>query len=261
MNSRTLRHVGLLIFALCALSRGWGQLSEYPATVPVGRTLLEVDVYHSLYRDAGVRTDYLNAAPVLITHGFNERSDFGLGFDGYYQDRTKTAGTTTTTHDWGDLTLRFKYSLWDRQQTESPPPGATAFTLLPYLKLPLKAGDAGSDLVEGGLILPFSVVLPQAFSLVIMTELDAVADTTDSGHKFQWIESVVLSRTLTEKTSAYLELYSVMPSEAALDWSLQFNIGFYYSFTDDFYLDCGCNFGVTRAAPDLEPFIGLSYLY
>jgi hypothetical protein len=236
------------------------QTSDDPGVLGTGHAMIEVDVYHTLYRDAGVRTETLNVAPVLVTYGLNERTDFGIGFDSYYRERVKNAGTTAETSDWRDITLRCKYSLWGHDRPE-PSAGDTAFALLPYLKLPLKWGDAGSDLVEGGLIFPFSVILPSDFLIVVMTEFDAVADTTDTRHEFQWIESVVLSRAFSEKISAYIELYSVMPAEAALDWSLQTNFGVYYAFTPDFYLDCGCNFGVTRSAPDFEPFVGITYIY
>ncbi|MFA6960208.1 MAG: transporter [Opitutaceae bacterium] len=232
------------------------QTSDDPFVVPAGRILVEVDVYET----SGQGTDTLNVMPVLVTYGLNARTDIGVGFDGYYHERTKMAGVTTTTHDWGDVTLRCKYSLWghDNAGTQT---GETAFALLPYVKVPLGLGDSGSDQTEGGLILPFAVTLPVDWSLVIMTGFDAVADSTDTGYDFQWVESLVLSRTFSGKISGYLEFYSVLPTEAGLDWSAQVNVGVYYFFTPDFYFDCGCNFGVTPAAPDVEPFIGLTYLY
>lgn len=236
------------------------QLSDDPWTIAPGRTQIETDVYGTIDRDAGVRSTALSVASILISHGLTERADIQLGFDGYYRDRTHAAGGTTTTDDWGDLTLRAKYSLWGHLDDEFTA-GDTACALLPYVKLPLRLGDGGSDLVEGGLILPLALGLPAALTVVVMTQLSAVADSGDRGHEFEWIESIVLSRPFSEKTSGYLEFYSIVPAESGRDWLAQCNVGLYYAFTPEFCLDVGCNFGVTRATADLEPFVGLTYLY
>ena len=209
------------------------QLSDDPSIIPTGRTQFEIDFTHTHDRDVGVRTDSLNSAALLITHGLNARTDLGLGYGGYTH-------TDNSSHTWGDLTLRAKYSLRGHEHS-TPAPGDTGFALLPYVTLPLKSGG-GSD-------------------LVLMTEFDAVADTTDRHRKLQWIESVVLSRPFTDKTSGYVEFYSVLPFERGTDWQAQANLGFYCALTADLCLDLGCNFGLTRAAPYLQTFVGLTYLY
>jgi hypothetical protein len=249
--------LALLLALPAAVARA--QLSDDPSIIPTGRSQFEIDFTHTHDRDAGVHTDSFNAAALLLTHGLNARTDIGLGFGGYNHARIRTAGTTSTDRTWSDLTLRAKYSLWGHDNL-SPTPGDTAFALLPYVTLPLKSGG-GSDLVLGGLILPFALTLPADWSLVLMTEFDAVADATDRHRKLQWIESVVLSRPFTDKTSGYVELYSVLPFERCTDWQVQANFGFYYAFTADLCLDLGCNFGLTRAAPDLQTFVGLTYIY
>lgn len=246
-----------VVFACADLS---AQISDDPSIVEAGRTLFEFDHTFTHDRYAGGRTDWVNIGSLLITRGINSRTDVGVGFDGYYRDRTRLGGATTTTHDWGDLTLRAKYSLrgHDREETR---PGDTALAVLPYVKLPLKLGDAGSDLCEGGLIVPFSVALSGDWLLGVMTEFDFVADAADRHRRPQWIESVVLSRNFGERTSGYVEFYSVLPHRDVYDWTAQLNVGFYCAFGADLWLDAGCNFGLNNAAPDLQPFVGLSYLY
>lgn len=248
----------LLALVLPAVARA--QISDDPSIVASGRTLIEVDQTFTHDRASGVRSDTFNAGSVLITRGLSPRADVGIGFDGYYRDSTRAGGVTTTTHDWGDLTLRAKYSLWGHDHAEARA-GNTALALLPYVKLPLKLGDSGSDLCEGGLIVPFSVELPADCLLVVMTELDFVADAADIHRKPQWIESVVLSRPLGERFSGFVEFYSVLPHADVHPWTAQLNLGLYYCFSTDFSVDAGCAFGLNRDAPDYQPFVGLSYLY
>jgi hypothetical protein len=42
------------------------------------------------------------------------------------------------------------------------------------------------------------------------------------------------------------------------EWVGSINFGLAYLITDDLQLDVGMNVGVTRAAPDVNPFLGLS---
>jgi hypothetical protein len=243
----------LLAVSLLLAPVAHAQISDDPFIVPAHRTQVEIDFTHTHDREDGVRTDSLNAAALLLTHGLNARTDIGLAYGGYTH-------TNHASRTWGNLTLRAKYSLRGHDNSESAAPGDTAFALLPYVTLPLKSGG-GSGLVLGGLILPLALTLPADWSLVLMTEFDAVADTTDRHRKLQWIESVVLSRPFTGKTSGYLECYSVRPFERGTDRQVQANLGLNHAFTADLCLDLGCNFGLTRAAPDLQTFVGLTYLY
>jgi hypothetical protein len=256
------RHLvaGLLGVSALGASSARAQLSDDPWTVARGRTQIEADVYYSIEREAGTRTDSLNVAPLLLSFGLTERSELRLGFDGYYRDRSTTAGDVAMADDWGDLTVGAKYNLWGYTDTEWLP-GDTALALLPSLKIPLKLGDGGSELVECGLLVPFAVGLPAKWTLVLMTGCDLVADSADDDHALQWVGSATVNRPLSANASGYLEFYSIHPQETGLDWSAQVNIGCYYTFAPDFCIDAGCNFGVTRSAPDLQPFVGLTYLY
>lgn len=259
-SARFRRFGAILFIAGFGAAITHAQIADDPWSIAQGRTLVEVDAFYAFDRDAGVSTRAFNGPTLLMSHGLTDRADVQLGFDAYYHDRYRSSGTVSTWQDWGDLTLRAKYTVHGHDDDEFAL-GAMAFALLPYLKVPLKLGDGGSHQVEGGLILPLALSLPRAWTLVVMTEFDCIADSADRGHVFQWIEALVLSRGFTEKTSGYLEFYSVLPADSAFDWTAQLNIGFYYAFTPEFYIDAGCNFGVTRSAPDYQPFVGLTYLF
>ena len=47
-------------------------------------------------------------------------------------------------------------------------------------------------------------------------------------------------------------------SAPGFDWLGQVDVGFTYALSEDAVLDFGCNFGVTEAAPDFNPFVGFS---
>jgi len=230
--------------------------TESPYTVDAGHWQIEFDFANYTYDDeAGVLTRTLNVAPVNVKLGLTRDTDVQFIFDNYTRERVRTAGVTTTTRDWGDLTIRVKHNIWGNDG------GDTAFAAMPFVKVPLKIGDAGNDLVEGGLILPLAVALPRGWGMGLMTEFDLLADAAGNDRHFEWINTITFSHDVTERLGGYVEFVSVHSYERGTDWMAQADIGFTYAINADTQLDGGCNFGLTRGAPDVQPFLGLTLRY
>lgn len=231
--------------------------TESPYTVDAGHWQIELDFANYTHdRESGVRTDTWNVAPINVKLGLTNNADLQLLFDSYSKERLRPAGgPTTTTSDWGDLTLRLKINLWGNDD------GPTAFAVMPYVKLPLDLGDAGNDLVEGGIILPLAVSLPDGWGLGLMTEIDWVANATGDELHTEWVNTITFSHDLTARLGGYVEFVAVISDETGSDGIGQFDLGLTYAVSDDIQLDGGCNIGVTRAAPDVQPFLGLTLRY
>lgn len=230
--------------------------TESPYTVDAGHWQLEMDfINYTFDRAAGTRTETLNIAPINLKLGLTNSTDLQFIFDSYSRERVRNSGLTSTTRDWGDLTLRLKMNFWGNDG------GDTAFALMPFVKLPLRLGDAGNDLVEGGLIVPFAISLPGDIGLGLMTELDWFTDDTGRNRRAAWLNTVTVSRDLTKKLGGYAELVASITNERGAPWVCQFDVGLTYAVTPNVQFDAGCNFGLTRSAPDLQPFLGLSVRY
>ena len=90
-----------------------------------------------------------------------------------------------------------------------------------------------------------------------MTELDFVSDGTGD-YETEWVNSITFSHDLTERIGGYVEFFSVTGTAAGFQWQGQVDFGLTYAATENVRFDLGCNFGVTKSAPDYNPFIGLS---
>lgn len=230
--------------------------TESPYSVDAGHWQFEFDFANYTYdREAGMRTQTLNLVPVNVKLGLTNATDIQFIFDSYTRERVRTAGTTTTTRDWGDLTIRVKHNFWGNDG------GDTAFAAMPFVKVPLQLGDAGNDLVEGGLILPLAVALPGGWGMGLMTEFDLLADSTGNDRHLEWINTITFNHDITSRLGGYIEFVSVHSYEQGTDWMAQADVGFTFAINADAQLDAGCNFGVTRSAPDVQPFIGLTLRY
>jgi hypothetical protein len=222
-------------------------VTESPFTVDAGHAQLELTLAswtrdrHTPERSGGGEAWAFGEANLKL--GLTTRMDFQIVAPLYTHERGGAQG-------FGDLTFRLKVNFWGNDG------GPTAFGVMPFLKLPTAADGLGNDRVEGGLILPFAAELPAGWDFGTMLEVDWLADEAGSGYHADVIASVTFGHSIAGGLSGYLEFVSVLSEES--DWAASFDCGLTYAFTRDIQLDAGINVGLTRAAGDLNPFLGLS---
>ena len=231
-----------------------------PTTVDAGHFQLEMDlVNYSLDRHnpdrSPVDVDQWNAAPFDLRIGLTGRTELDLLYGGYVNLRTRdhTAGTDTTQSGFGDLTLLFKYNLFGNDG------GTFSFGILPYLKFPTNTDHLGNKRVEGGVLLPLSINLPANFQAGVQTEFDAVRNDANTRYEAAFTNIFYLGYTfLDKKFTIYGEWYSRVNQGPDSEVDGEVDAGLLYYIGKNAEVDFGCNFGVTRAAPDYEPFTGLT---
>ena len=236
---------------LRSLSTDRPDATESPFTVDAGHVQIEASV--AAYSRVDAATTEWNVAPVNVRVGL--RSDFEVQFifDGYRRARTaaSVAGSAETHSGYGDVTLRAKYNCWGNNG------GSSAFGLLPFLKLPTNSGGVGNRSLEGGLILPVSFSFG-VWSVSAMTEIEWARNSLDDGYAPAWTNSLSIGRELSRKLAAFAELASTAGEGGHV---FGFNCGLTYAVHADLQLDCGANFGLSRAAPDVTVFCGVAVRY
>lgn len=58
-----------------------------------------------------------------------------------------------------------------------------------------------------------------------------------------------------------MEFFSAVSAERDSQWVGTFDLGLTYALTENIQLDAGANFGISRAADDINPFVGLSFRF
>lgn len=229
--------------------------TESPYTVDAGHFQLEMDFANYAYdRSGGIITKAWNVAPVNIKVGLLNNVDLQFVFDDYLNVRTddRVAGTSATQSGIGDFTTRLKINLWGDDG------GQTAFALLPFVKFPTSTGGLGNNAVEGGVIFPLAVKLPADFDLGLETAASCLRDSRDNNFHADFINSITLDHAIIGKLSGYLEFFSDISTEHHAGWIGTIDTGLEFLVTENVQLDCGCNFGVTRAADAFNPFAGIT---
>lgn len=244
------------------LSTDRPDLTESPYTVDAGHFQIEMDLVSFTYdrynpdRD-NVRTNDWAFGTMNLKLGITNNIDFQLVVPTYQRSRSHdyTGGGVSKSEGFGDLTFRTKFNLWGNDG------GNTAFALMPFIKFPTASDGLGNDEYEGGLIIPFGISLPNEWNLGLMAEVDWMADADGSGHHAEFITSVTTSHAIVGDLSGYLELFSLLSDDDGADWIASFNCGLTYAVNDNLQLDAGVNIGLTRAADDWNPFVGVSWRF
>lgn len=231
--------------------------TEAAQTVDAGHIQLEMDLATwTSDRASGVRTDTLSLAPFNLKYGIGRSTDVQLVVEPYLV-RTETDRATAARRrvaGFGDVTLRVKHNLWGNDANENG--GTTALAVMPFVTLPTNARDLGSRKAEFGLIVPLSVALSGSVDLGLMTELDMVEN--GRGYAPSFVNSATLGFSLTDRLGLYTEIFTERTAARAARWVVTGDAGLTYRLIDNLQLDAGANIGLTRAADDVQVFVGLS---
>ena len=139
--------------------------------------------------------------------------------------------------------------------------GRTAFGVMPVIKFPTSQDDLGNSALEGGIILPLAIQLPGEWDLGTMVQVNYLQDSESSDYHTEVIESITVGHDIIGELAGYVELFSNLSTERHASWVATFDVGLTYKLSRNVQLDAGVNVGLTKAANDLNPFVGLSVRY
>ena len=234
--------------------------TESPYTVDAGHFQVEMDAVSAVFdRDHSGGSDVQTTSwgtSLNLKAGLLNNVDIQFVLDPYTRVEVKdfAAGTKDTASGFGEFQTRLKVNLWGNDG------GSTAFAMMPFVKWPLAESSLRNGKTEGGAIFILGYELPGGWGSAVMTEFDFVANDT-GGYDTEFVNSITFSHDIVGELGGYVEFFSVVSSAGNVDWQGQFDVGFTYAVNDNLQLDTGCNFGVTEAAPDFNPFIGLSWRF
>lgn len=230
--------------------------TESAFTVDAGHYQIELDLLnHTFDRSKHETVKTLAIAPINLKVGVLNNVDLQLVAQVWNIQETKDcdAGSSARVSGFGDLLLRCKTNLWGNDG------GPSALSVMPFLKLPSGRKGLGNGAIEGGIIFPFAMELPGEWDFGAQVEVDYLQDSFGSDYQPEFINTITVSHDIAGKLGGYVELFSNLSTEQ--DWIATFDFGFTYALSRDVQLDAGTNIGLTDAADDFNPFIGLSLRY
>jgi hypothetical protein len=233
--------------------------TDGPRTIDAGHLQLEMDLAN--YTDTrntiqgnDARFQQYQIAPTELRLGVTNNSEADLVMETYniQEIHDYTADTKRYLEGYGDTDLKYKLNL-SGNDTDG-----FAMGLISYIKIPTNHDNLGNDSVEGGQ--SFTVDYPWGkFDIGAETGIDAARNVENNNFHAEFINSITIHRDIiTDILNAYVEFYSDVPSNNDFPWVGTVDTGLILSITKNTEWDCGINIGVTRGAPQWNPFTGFS---
>jgi hypothetical protein len=203
-------------------------------------------------RGSGVHEDLYAFGASELRFGLTSRVEAEAAWTPLIVDRLRGAGERTGV---GDLTLGLRGAL------TSPDSKGPMVSLQGFVTAPTATHGLGAGGWTGGLRLPLSAPLANDFGLGLTPEVDVARNAQGGGVHPVWTNVVSVGRTFG-KASFGVEAWGSLDDDpggrsrqASADLTAALALG------ENAQLDAGANFGLTRATPDLELYVGLSHRF
>ena len=200
------------------------------------------------------RIQQYQIAPTELRLGVTNNSEADLVMESYNIQKIHDykADTRQYLEGYGDTDLKYKLNFFGNDTD------GLAMGSISYIKIPTNHDNLGNHSVEGGQSL--TVDCPWGkFDIGAETEIDAARNIENNNFHAEFINSITVHRDIiTNVLNAYVEFYSDVPSNNDLPWIGTVDTGLILSITKNTEWDFGINIGVTRGAPQWNPFTGFS---
>lgn len=227
--------------------------TESAYTVPRGHFQFETDLVNFTHdKSEQAETKTYNIHLANLKFGVAQNSDLQLVLGFVHQVSYQASNRRHTTNSISDTVIRFKQNLYGNDS------GGFAMAVMPFVVLPTAKKEVGVAQTEAGLIVPFAQTLPNPFSLAYMLQLGLINNSNNTGYREHTILSVALNCDFTQRLAAYIELFGALNSDRGSPFVATLDGGITYEFIDNWQADVGMNYGLTQAAIDYNPFVGLS---
>ena len=236
--------------------------TESPFTVDAGHVQVELSFAdYTINDDQGIRTSTLAILPTNLKVGLLNNVDIQFVFTPYVRESVEFGDTDDDVDGFSDDTqIRLKINLWGNDE---PGMGNTSFAVMPFIKFPTGTNGLSNDHIEGGLILPLAVALPNDFSLGLMAEIDAIYNEATGDYGVNFVHTATISHDIpgVKNLAAYVEYIGVAPYDTGGTYQATASGGFTYALNDDWILDFGGTLGISDSADDASLFIGTSFRF
>lgn len=152
----------------------------------------------------------------------------------------------------GDMAVALKANIWGNDGGES----AAGFEMI--FSAPTGAHGLSAETVQAS----FLAIYQRSFGdLGVGYNAGVVAVANDDGgtHHAEIINTISISHGLVGPLTGYVEFFTSVPTAHSGEWVGTVDAGVLWLLAKNFQIDTGINVGVTRAADDLQVFLGFSW--
>lgn len=224
-----------------------------PYTVPVGHFQVETDLLSYSQGFAGKSRTFQSFDPT-VKFGVLDNVDLEVTFGGSINQVTRSNGKNIRQNGFGDIIVAAKVNFLGNDG------GPLSLAVVPYVKFPTATDRLGNNRYEYGVSAPVTYLLPSEFALTVQPGLQVLPNenTRNRGRQVSLFGVVNVSHPITEKLSAFGELYGNTNSDVHTKAVYTADTGVAYMVAKNVQLDAGVNVGLNKAAPAMVVSTGLT---
>lgn len=226
-------------------------------TVPPGHVQVEIGISDwTLTEDGDERDTLLTIGQFAVKYGLTERSHIEIDVAPWQRVTSRVGGQRDRASGFGDLQLVYKHLL-------TPAGASLQVAASPFVKVPAAKRPIGNRRWEGGLVVPVQYAIPKSPLTVSLTpELDWVADGDGHGYHALGASVVNLGWQATPTLNLSAELWGQWDWDpGGTERQASADVAASWLASSRVQLDVGANFGLNRAAPDADLYLGVSVLF
>lgn len=157
---------------------------------------------------------------------------------------------------FGDLMIGGKINLFGNDG------GDRALALYPLIKIPTAARGLGNNMVEYTLNVPYTIALPNKFSLTLEPAVGLLRNLNKQGYHADYQLLANLNRPIIGETvTAALEIAAEYTTDHNIKRRYTIDPSLQWLVTPALQLDVGAYIGLNKNAPDYNPYVGISFRY
>jgi len=226
-------------------------------TVPAGHAQVEVGVADwTLAKGRGTRDTALALGQVTVKYGLTDQSQLAVEVTPWERVTSRSGGATDRSSGFGDLVVDYR-----RRLSSAAAPVQIAAS--PFVKMPTAKRPLGNRQWEGGFAVPIDYAIPKStLAIAVTPELDWAADADQHGHHAVASSVVELGWQATPRLNLSAELWGQWDWDPArTERQVSADVAAAYLSSQRVQLDAGANFGLNRATPDADLYLGVAVLF
>ncbi|HSP50836.1 MAG TPA: transporter [Pseudolabrys sp.] len=239
--------------------------SHSAITVDAGHFQIESDFLNYTYDPHGngdITTRAYSIGTPILKLGVTNWMDVELGlvlFNSLHQSFQSSPGNSNwdvSAHGFGDTLLGTKINAFGNDG------GDQSLAFLPFIKIPTASPGLGNGHVEFTLNVPYTIALSNPWSLTLEPNIGVLRNIDNTDYRGDYGFIANLNRPILVKgLTAAVEVAVDASSENKAGTKLSFDPSLQYLVNKNLQLDVGVYFGLNRATPRYNPYIGVSYRY
>lgn len=233
--------------------------SDYSYTIDSGHIQIETSLYSfDKTKTTSSRTtnhSLLNSTAFRI--GLSQSTEAELITTPIIWRKEKALQNNATTHKNGfsDTTIRLKHNFLGNDS------GNFSIAAIPFFKIPTNSNNLSNNYNEGGISIPIDIPLEHGYSLTYNPQALHLKRSDNLKYKTVFTNIFVISKSLTDKFSTYVEYYHSQVPESSTRFQQTLDFGVVYQLSKNLTIDGAINFGLSNNSTDLELLFGGAYRF